>query len=235
MIALRKASERHYEKRRSQDVWHTFGPDNGATQPSDAFAGVKFFEEIRLRPGARFLHPPRLESEMIRYVHEGSLVYEDSLGHTGIVQTGEFQRITATNGLRRSETNASRTHSAHIFQIGLDIPVAGLKPGHEQKYFSVAERHGRLCIIASTDARNGSLHTRYDARIYSSILDRGQHLVFELLPGRSAWLHLVSGKALLSDIELNTGDGAGITKERAISLTAHQKSEILLVDLIDRR
>jgi hypothetical protein len=56
-------------------------------------------------------------------------------------------------------------------------------------------------------------------------------VVHELSQGRSAWLHLLQGEVTLGDIVLSTGDGAGITGERAVSLTASEESEILLVDL----
>jgi quercetin 2,3-dioxygenase len=55
--------------------------------------------------------------------------------------------------------------------------------------------------------------------------------VHELRDGRSAWLHLVEGEVTLGDVVLSTGDGAGLTAERAVSLTAREETEILLVDL----
>jgi redox-sensitive bicupin YhaK (pirin superfamily) len=75
------------------------------------------------------------------------------------------------------------------------------------------------------------LRTHQDALIFSSILDPGHHLFHELLPGRSAWLHLVCGEATLNNIILTQGDGAGVTIEPSVSLTVQEKSEILLVDL----
>ena len=63
------------------------------------------------------------------------------------------------------------------------------------------------------------------------MLDPGQHVVHELAQGRSAWLHLVQGEAALGDIVLTTGDGVGLTAERAVSLTAREETEILLLDL----
>ena len=65
----------------------------------------------------------------------------------------------------------------------------------------------------------------------STMLDPGQHVVHELSPGRSAWLHLVQGEAMFGDIVLTTGDSVGITAERAVSLTAREETEILLFNL----
>ncbi len=67
--------------------------------------------------------------------------------------------------------------------------------------------------------------------MYSAMLDTGQHLLHELAPGRSAWLHLVEGSVMLGDVVLTTGDGVGIAAERAVSLTAREQTELLLFDL----
>ena len=39
------------------------------------------------------------------------------------------------------------------------------------------------------------------------------------------------GDATLGDFSLTTGDGAGVTDERAVSLTAQDATELLLLDL----
>jgi redox-sensitive bicupin YhaK (pirin superfamily) len=167
-------------------------------------------------------------------VREGALAYEDSKGRSVVVCAGEFQRMTPGRGIRSHETNASRTDWTHVFQIGLSSSRSGFEPGHEQKRFSAAERRGVLCVVASPDARVGSLRVHQDARIYSSLLDAGQHLVHELSPGRSAWLHVVHGEVTLGDTILTAGDGAGIKGERAVSITAQEESEIMLIDLGER-
>jgi redox-sensitive bicupin YhaK (pirin superfamily) len=59
-------------------------------------------------------------------------------------------------------------------------------------------------------------------------------VVHELSPGRSAWLHVVQGEVTLGDDVLGTGDGAGVTAERAVSLTAREETEILLLDVGER-
>ncbi len=142
-----------------------------------------------------------------------------------------FRQRPPGRGIRRSEKNASRSNWAHVFQLLLAPSEPGLEPGHEQKRFSTAQRRGGLCVVASADARRGSLRIHQDALMCSALLEPGQHVVHELSPGRTAWLHVVEGEATLGDIVLTTGDGAGVTAERAVSLTAQSRAEILLLDL----
>jgi redox-sensitive bicupin YhaK (pirin superfamily) len=234
MITLRRARERHHDRRRNLEVWHTFYPKDGVAALADGFGNLEVFDEEWLSPDAGVpRHPPR-EAEIVTYVREGALAHGNSMGRSGVIHAGEFQRMTNGRGIRHSETNASRTDGAHVFQIWLRPTEAGLEPGQEQKRFSAAERRGGLCVVVSPDARRGSLRIHQDALIYSALLDPGQHVVHALSQGRSSWLHLVQGEATLGDIVLATGDGVGVTDERAVSLTAREETEILLLDLGER-
>jgi hypothetical protein len=231
MMTVRRAKERQYDRSSKQERWHTFDSGNPADPLTHGFGTLKTLTEIRLAPGASVPRNSLQDAEVVTYVHEGVLAYEDSIGHSGVVQTGEFQRVTSGRGLRHSKMNASRRDWAHFYQIWLRPSEAELEPGHEQKRFSAADRRNRLCVVASLDTRRGSLRVHQDALLHSSLLDPGQHLVHELMPGRSAWLHVVRGEVTLGDIVLTTGDGAGLTAEPAVSITASEESEILLVEV----
>jgi redox-sensitive bicupin YhaK (pirin superfamily) len=235
MITLRRAKDRHRDQRRKREVWLTFEPQDRADPLADGFGTLEIFSEDRLGPGASALGRPRHDAEIITYVREGALAYEDSTGQSGVIHAGEFQRMTASRRVRHSETNASRTDSAHVFQIWLRPSQAEREPSREQKRFSLAERRGTLCVVASPDARRGSLLIHQDAMIYSALLEPGQHVIHELSRERLAWLHLVDGEVTLEDLVLSTGDSVGVTSERAVSLTAREESEILLFDLGERR
>lgn len=231
MITLRRGGERHHDRSRKREAWLTFEAQNGADPLADGFGSLEILDENRLAPGAGVPRRPLHDAEIVTYVREGGLAYEDSMGRSGVIHAGEFQRTTAGRGIRHGEANASRSEWAHVFQIWLRPSQAELEPSHEQKRFSAAERRGVLRVVASPDARRGSLRIHQDVLIYSALLDPGQHVVHQLPPGRCAWLHLVAGEVTLGDDVLTTGDGAGVQAERSVSLTAREETEILLVDL----
>jgi quercetin 2,3-dioxygenase len=231
MIRLRRDRDRHHVQRGKRDTRLTFYPRDPAGPVSNGFGALARFNEIRLGPGGILGSRPRVEAEVVTHVREGALAQEDSAGSSGVLHAGEFQRLTTGRGIRQKETNASRTHATHVFQIVLRPSEAGLDRAHEQRHFTTAQRRNALCVVASQDGRKGSLRVHQDALIYSALLDPGHHLVHELSPGRCAWLHLVHGEATLADIVLNAGDGVGVTEERALSMTAVEETEILVIDL----
>lgn len=230
MLTLRRSDQRHDGRRGEQAVWLTFCAPAAGAPSSDGFGHLELLNEVRLPPsGTLRAHPQRL-IETITYVLDGALVYDDSLGRSGVLQAGEFRRTTAARGVRFRDTNPSPTNWTHLFQVGLRSG-GELPPAEEQKRFSAAERRKGLRLIAAVDARSGALRIREDALVYSALLRAGQHLVHDLHSGRRAWLHVVSGEVALGDLILSRGDGVGLTAERSVSFTANQETEVLLIDV----
>ncbi|MDY0002341.1 MAG: pirin family protein [Polyangia bacterium] len=200
---------------------------------ANGFGVIEALDEIRIPPGAGGASLPRRDADVLTYVLEGSLAQEDTSGRSGVIHSGEFQRMNTGQRIRHCERNGSHADWAHVFQIWLRAKTS---PGHhpvELIRFSTAVRRGLLCLIASPNGDAGSLSIRQDALIYSSILDPGQHMVHELAPGRSAWVHVVRGEISIDDLVLARGDGIGVSDEISVSFTAtdYGETEILLIDL----
>jgi redox-sensitive bicupin YhaK (pirin superfamily) len=231
MLTLRRNAERHHIQRGKQDMWLTFYPQGPPGPSTNDFGVLATLDEIRIPPGGGSApHPPE-EAEIVTYVYGGALAQEDSTGSSCVVQAGEFQHMTLGRGIRHKETNASRTDWAHVYRISLRPSQVGLVGAQEQQRFAAAQRRNVLCVVASPDGRKGSLRIFQDALIYSTVLDPGHHLIHELLPGRSAWLHLIHGEVTLQDVMMTRGDGGGVTIEPSVSLTAQEDVELLLVDV----
>jgi len=233
MMTVRRAAERRYERRSRQQTWQTFFTQDRSDSLAGGFKGLEGFCESRVRPDAVVTHRRPANKEIITYVHQGRILHDDSTGRTCLVHAGEFQTLVVAPGVTHSEVNASRTTDAHIFQMWLRPPETVLEPSHDRRHFSVAERRGRMRVVASADARSGSLRIAEDALICSAVLDPGHHVVHELRSGRSAWCHVIHGSVSLGGIVLSAGDGAGVTSE-VVSFTAQGEAEILLVDTRDQ-
>lgn len=195
--------------------------------------GLGCLRTLHLPPGGRFPRHPFAGAELVTYVREGTVMQEDATRRPGIVRAGEFSRVNGGDGIRWTATNASQTEWAQVLQVCLGNPPADVEPGCEIKRFSTAERRGKLCVVASRDGRHGSLRIHHDAILCSAVISRGRHVVYELSTGTSAWIHLVSGTIALREHVLTENDGAGVSAERALSFTAREESEILLLHFGD--
>ena len=132
MLQVRRSQERRHATDNRREAWVTFDARDGLDPFAQGFAGLELFEEGRLLPSAS-IRKVLQQAEIITYVRDGVLAYEDSLGRIGMIATGEFQRMTAGPYIRYSQQNASPTAWAHVFQVLLRPVTADLEPGHEQK------------------------------------------------------------------------------------------------------
>jgi redox-sensitive bicupin YhaK (pirin superfamily) len=231
MRTLRRSEERQRHARGVQEGWLTFPLVAGDASHAAGFGNLVLFNEDRLAPGGSLRSRPARDLEIVTYVREGALTFRDSTGRVGVILAGEFQRSMGEPGVRGTQSNSSRSQAAHVFQMFLRLARAGLEPGQEQRRFSAAQRRGGLEVVAAPDGRRGSLHTCSDVLVCSALLDRGKHVVHALATGRSAWVHIVKGAVTLDELVLSTGDGAGVTAERAVSLTAREDTELLLLEV----
>lgn len=231
MIIVRKSGERRHIANENQTTWMTFDRENNADPLQNGFGILKIFNEEMLSPGSGFiLHTPE-DMVVVTYVREGMIVYKGPLEEPKLVAAEEFHRSKASSGAKQFAFDASPAGNAHVFQSGFAPGSGVLEPGGQKKLFTLADRKGILRLIASPDGKESSLKIHQDAEMYSTLIHKGNHMIHEMKPGRSAWLHVVTGRILAEDLVLQTGDGAGFTHELSVSFTAQEPTEILLFDL----
>jgi redox-sensitive bicupin YhaK (pirin superfamily) len=231
MITVRRSSERGHVNQGWLDTYYTFSFSNYYDPGHMGFRSLRVMNEDRFGPGQGFGTHPHRDMEIVTYVLDGALAHRDSLGHSGVIGRGEFQRMTAGTGIRHSEFNASQVEPVHLYQIWLLPGQEGLTPEYEQRTIPEEERAGRLALVASPNGRDGSLTIRQDARIYLGNLEEGNRLVHPIEPGRHAWLQVLRGGVDLPGLSLVEGDGASISQESSLAISARRDSEVMVFDL----
>ena len=230
-IQVRRAAERGHAQYDWLDTWHTFSFDTYYDPAQMGFRALRVINEDRVQPGQGFGMHGHRDMEIITYVLEGTLEHRDSLGTGSVLRPGEFQHMSAGTGIRHSEFNPSSTEPLHLYQIWLLPERKGLTPSYDQKTFPEAEKRGRLRLVASPDAQDGSLLIHQDARVYLSSLATGQEVKHELRPSRHAWLQVVRGAVDLNGQTLAVSDGAAVSNEMELAIRANEPSEVMLFDL----
>jgi quercetin 2,3-dioxygenase len=242
MITVKKSEDRLYVDLKDQKTWKTFDAENKTDTFPNSFGVLKTLNEEILSPGGGFILQAEKDMVVVTYVREGVIIYKSPLEEPGTIGANEFKRENAAKDAKQYAFNTSETEEAHVFQCGFDLNACenaceedAPRQKGVKKLFTHAERAGVLKLIASSDGRESSLAIQEDVQIYSTFMRDGNHIIHELKPGRSAWLHVVKGKILFNDSRLQTGDGVGLTGERAVSFTAKSPAEILLFDLCESK
>jgi len=231
MITIRKADERGQADHGWLDTRHTCSFANYHDPKFMGFRSLRVINEDRVQPGQGFGTHGHSDMEIISYVLEGGLQHRDSMGTGSVIRPGDVQRMSAGSGVQHSEFNASRTEPVHFYQIWVVPERRGIKPEYEQKAFPVEERRNVLRLIASPDGAQGSLTIHQDARLYAATLTPGKELGHPLARDRFSWVQVTRGRVRFNGHELRDGDGASVSQEPELKLSAEKGGEILLFDL----
>ncbi|HTC21444.1 MAG TPA: hypothetical protein VK859_11390 [bacterium] len=231
MIIVRKSEERRHIEKEDHITWMTFDWENKADPLQNGFGFLKLLNEEILPPGSGFILHTHKDMVVVTYVPEGMIIFKGPSEDPNIMESKEFHQVRSEPGAKVSAFNVSQSEEAHIFQSGFTPNKGPSKSDGVKRLFTHAERQGVLKLVASQDGKEGSLPLQQDVQIYSTFIHKGNHMIHELKPGRSAWLHVVKGRILLDNLALQTGDGAGLSSEMAVSFTAQIPTEILLFDL----
>src|SRR5262249_8264315 len=224
MIHVRKAGERGHFDHGWLDTWHTFSFADYYDPENMGFRALRVINEDTVAPGRGFGKHGHRDMEIVTVVLEGALGHRDSAGGSGVLRPGEVQHMSAGTGVQHSEMNASQTEPVHLYQIWLLPERNGITPGYEQKAFPPPDG---LQLVASHDARDGSLKIYQDVDLYRGTVDGV--LRFDFRPGRFGWLQAASGDLSINGTPLQPGDGVAIADERGIDLSG--TGEFLLFDL----
>ena len=231
MIAIRKSEDRGHFDLGWLDTFHTFSLDQYYDPAHTHFRSLRVINEDRVQPAKGFPTHSHRDMEIITYILAGALEHRDSMDNGSVIRPGDVQRMSAGTGVSHSEFNPSDSEPVHLLQIWILPQSQNLPPSYEEKHFSDEERRGRLRLIASTDGRDGSVKLHQDARLFAAILDAGQTVIHALGESRYGWLQVARGTIRLNEVELKQGDGAAISKESELKITAHDQTEVLLFDL----
>lgn len=229
MLTIRRGADRGHFDHGWLDTRHTFSFADYHDPNFMGFRALRVINEDRVQPGSGFGTHEHRDMEILSYVLEGALEHHDSMGNGSIIRPGDVQRMSAGTGVMHSEKNGSTSEAVHFYQIWIIPERRGITPSYEQTRFPDEERRGRLRLVASPDARDGSVTIHQDVRLYTALLD-GEEISHEFGANRFGWLQVARGSVEVEGQHLEAGDGAAILEQPSIRISG-RGAEILLFDL----
>jgi len=231
MSKVRRAEDRGRSKWSWLDSRHSFSFNRYYDPEHMGFRTLRVINDDFIGGGGKFGMHPHENMEILTWVLSGSIVHEDSTGAKGETRPGEIQRMTAGTGIFHSEANGSATVDMRLLQIWIHPERPGLEPGYEQTAFAPEELENRLRVIASRDARDGSVIIHQDAVVLAGRLDAGCMVEYTIAQGRGVWLQLAGGSVVANYEQLNDGDALALEQETLLQIEAVENAEVLVFDL----
>ncbi|HEY0437827.1 MAG TPA: hypothetical protein VGC92_14395, partial [Phenylobacterium sp.] len=108
---------------------------------------------------------------------------------------------------------------------------AGGAPSWGARPFPKADRAGKFVTLASGLPGDGdALPIRTSARVSGATIRAGESADYPLDPSRHAYLVAAAGTVEVNGVRLDARDGAAITGEEVLKVTALEDAEVVLVD-----
>jgi redox-sensitive bicupin YhaK (pirin superfamily) len=187
--------------------------------------------EDHLAPGKGFSNHPHAEVELLTYVVEGALAYQDSLGTDLILEAGDCQRTSCGTGIEHSVFNHLPDRPLVVLQCWITPEVPELTPSVEHWEADEGFRRGRWALVASPQGREGSMLIHQDVDVLTTCLELGQQLEYHLHPRHHAWLQVTQGALVVNGRPVSQGDGLAISQEPLVLLHGGGDCEVLLFDM----
>jgi redox-sensitive bicupin YhaK (pirin superfamily) len=242
IVDIRRAADRSATKISWLDSKHSFS-FGGNYDPANTHHGLLLVNnDDRVRAGAGFETHPHRDMEIVTWVLRGSLVHQDSTGHSGVIYPGLAQRMSAGRGIMHSEKNDSWTltgegsHSepVHFVQMWVVPDEAGITPGYQQLEIDDESLRGKFVTIASGMPEYAgdaaiTISNKY-AALRGARLEAGDSVELPQAP----YLHLFvpRGEVVLEGAgALHEGDAVRFTASGGQRVTATEPSEILVWEM----
>jgi redox-sensitive bicupin YhaK (pirin superfamily) len=241
-VDVRRAADRFASKISWLDSHHSFS-FGAHYDPANTHHGLLLVNNDDIvRPGRGFDTHPHQDMEIVTWVLRGSLVHQDSTGHTGVIYPGLAQRMSAGTGILHSEKNdswrlqggESHTDPVHFVQMWVLPDENGITPGYEQTEIDDALLSGALVPVASGmtqhDGASGIRIANRYAALHAARLAPGQSVELPEAP----YLHLfVAGGAVTLEGAgaLAAGDAVRFTATGGQRVSAAEASEILVWEM----
>ena len=240
-VDVRRAAERYETRIDWLDSRHSFSFGRHYDPANTAHGVLLVNNDDRVRAGTGFETHPHRDMEIVTWVLQGSLVHQDSTGHSGVIYPGLAQRMSAGTGILHSEKNDAYRLEAdrpreqvHFVQMWVLPDESGVRPGYEQLEIDDAVLRGGLVPVASGMAR-------HDGEAAIRIANRGAALhAARLQPGQSVtlpdapYLHLFvpRGTVVLEGAgPLAPGDAVRFTATGGQTVTATEAAEVLVWEM----
>ena len=241
-VEIRRAADRPATNISWLDSKHSFS-FGSHYDPANTHHGLLLVNnDDRVAPGTGFDTHPHRDMEIITWVLGGSLVHQDSTGHSGVIYPGLAQRMSAGRGILHSEKNDSWTltgdpthqEPVHFVQMWVAPDEAGIDPGYQQLEIDDELLRGGLVTIASgmpehADATAITIRNRH-AALRGARLQPGDSVELPEAP----YLHLFVPRGAVT-LEgagaLHEGDAVRFTASGGQRVTATESSELLVWEM----
>lgn len=231
---LYKSETRGHEDHGWLNAKHTFSFANYYDPERIHFGALRVINDDTIDGGMGFGTHAHDNMEIITIPLKGSLKHQDSLGHGGVINTGDIQVMSAGKGIKHSEYNAQKDEKVNLFQIWIFPDKKNVEPRYQQKtYKNLVEKNTLHEVVTPKSDRTDTLWIHQDAWFSIGTFNQNHSITYDLkIKENGVFAMIIEGSFKINGIELNSRDGLGIYDTENILIDAmSENAQILLIEV----
>ena len=229
---IHKAEQRGHAKHGWLDTFHSFSFANYHDPEKVHFGVLRVLNDDTKEGGMGFVMHPHDNMEIITIPILGVVSHKDSMGNSGIINTGDVQVMSAGTGIYHSEENANAELDLKLFQIWVFPNKNNVTPRYDQKTFEVKDRINKFQQIVSPMGEADGLNIHQDAWFSLANFNKDFETTYQIKKsGNGVYVFVIEGSANINNQKLNNRDAIGISAIQSISIKADTDAQILIMDI----
>jgi quercetin 2,3-dioxygenase len=190
------------------------------------------YDESIMRPGTFIAMHEHQNDEIISYVSDGMLRHADRAGGKFTVEPHQLMVMNAGKSFWHEEETRFDDAEARFLQIFVRPHERDLAPSIQLVERGAATSEGWRLLVGPPDS-GAPTSVRNDVRLYDAHMARGARLVAPAWKDWDTLIHVYRGTAAVNGQPLAQAEGALVTAESEIRVTAASDATVL-VFLINR-
>lgn len=197
------------------------------------FGVLRVLNDDFIAAGRGFGTHPHDNMEIITIPLEGAVAHKDSMGNSGVIESGEIQVMSAGTGIYHSEFNHNENKDLRLFQIWLFPNKENVTPRYDQIALPKEEQN-KLQQILSPNADDTGVWIHQDAWFHKGKFDQNATTKYTLKKPETngVYAFVVEGDFTINGQPLNKRDGFGLWNLKELDIQADsQDGQLLLMEV----
>lgn len=198
------------------------------------FGKLRVLNDDIIAPAMGFGKHQHKNMEIVTIPQEGALKHRDSMGHEGVIQSGDIQLMSAGSGIEHSEINASTTEPVKLFQIWLLPEEENVSPRYDQKKIAPLLKPNTFSTVVKPkqEASEDDLWVHQQAWFNIGEFTETKETQYTLHNhAHGIYIFVISGTIIVDNETLNSRDAIGIWESDSVIIKAEKGSRVLLIEV----
>ena len=229
---IHKSEDRGHAQHGWLDTYHSFSFANYHDPAKVHFGVLRVLNDDTIEGGMGFGMHPHDNMEIITIPIFGGVHHKDSMGNSGIINTGDVQVMSAGAGIFHSEYNKNPDTDVNFLQIWVLTNKKNVEPRYDQISIKNLEKENTFYQILSPNADDQGVWIYQDAWFHLGKFKEGVSETYHFKKeSNGIYIFLLEGEIDVDGQTLGKRDGYGIWDADKVTVKATKDSRILLMEV----